>query len=251
MKRYHNWPGPFFALIFAILLTWGCAGQLQQTAPPVQEVKITIESIGEGKAVVKVNEGNVVHKSMEVENPGMKLSQLSAISNGKAFVKIFSGLSVADVTRLWNDLIYLENETEIREVHIFIDSPGGQAFAGLALADQLEFYQNKRGFKFIAHATGIIASAAVPVFAVCAETHATEATIFMVHEAALWKWPGRETASDIRSQGKLMDLLQFLYLNKLVKHSNKTYDEWLLMESQTSWFSVKTAQDMGILDFID
>jgi ATP-dependent protease ClpP protease subunit len=74
----------------------------------------------------------------------------------------------------------------------------------------------------------------------------------MVHEAALWKWPGRETASDIRSQGKLMDLLQTLYLNKLVEHSkDMSFDDWVRMEEKTSWFSAETAMEIGILDYID
>ena len=189
---------------------------------------------------------------MDIPNPGLELSQLSGIpdSQDKCFIKIFSGLSVSDVTRAWNDLIYLENNTDIRDVHLFIDSPGGDAFAGLALADTIEKFK-KKGFHFTAHATGIIASAAVPVFAVCDVTRATRATIFMVHEAALWKWPGRETASDIRSQGKLMDLLQKLYINKLVDNSNLTFDQWVLLEAKTSWFDTKRAIEIKILDFID
>jgi ATP-dependent protease ClpP protease subunit len=239
--------------LLSVFLIWGCAGQqLDRTPMPPQEVevKITIENVGEGKALIKIKEGNKIHKSMEVQNPEMKLSQLSSTAGDKAYIKIFSGLSVADVTRTWNDLIYLETKTSIRDVVIFIDSPGGDAFSGLALADQIEKYQ-KRGFKFIAHATGIIASAAVPVFAACDETHATEATIFMVHEAALWKWPGRETASQIRSQTALMDLLQRLYLNKLVRHSNIDYEKWEDMEAKTSWFDVNKAVEIGILDYID
>ena len=251
----------FAALFLGIFLLAGCAGQGQQTmdtpAPVQAEVKITIVQEGDSVAI-KATSGDEerIMQSMEVRNPGLQLSQLSAISNGKLFVKIFSGISVADVTRLWNDLIYLENETPYKDIQLFIDSPGGDAFSGLALADQIEKYQ-KKGFKFTAHATGIVASAAVPVFAVCDETRATSGTIFMVHEAALWKWPGRETASDIRTQGKLMDLLQKLYLDKLVANSNLNFKEWVALEKATAWFGVTTIEDvtgakeLGILDFID
>jgi ATP-dependent protease ClpP protease subunit len=240
----------FLILIFVLA---GCAATQEiKTPEPVKaDVTITIVQEGDAVAIIAKADGQSIHKSMEVANPGLKLSALSAMSGDKLFVKIFSGLSVADVTRFWNDLIYIENETTIRDVIMFIDSPGGDAFSGLALADNIEKYR-KRGFHFTAHATGIIASAAVPVFAVCDKTYATSSTIFMVHEAALWKWPGRETASDIRSQGKLMDLLQTLYLMKLVEHSKgMTFDDWVLMEAKTSWFDVKTAMELGILDYID
>jgi len=247
----------------AFLMLFGCAANQPINTPAPEPVKaditITIKQVGTKTQVVASVDGKEkIMKSMEVHNPGLKLSQLSAISNGKLFVKIFSGLSVADVTRMWNDLIYMENETELTDVEMFIDSPGGDAFSGLALADTIEKFK-KKGFRFTAHATGIIASAAVPVFAVCDETRATPATIFMVHEAALWKWPGRETASDIRSQAALMNLLQTLYLNKLVANSGEfdaegiaiDFKYWEVMEAQTSWFSVKKAAEMGILDFVN
>ena len=192
---------------------------------------------------------------MEVRKDGYRLSDLSAVYGGnKLYIKLFSGLTVADVTRAWQDLLIAIEEYGFKEgyeVHLFIDSPGGDAFSGLALADLIELYKMIYKIKFVAHGTGIIASAAVPIFAVCDETHATQATIFMVHEAALWKWPGRETASDIRSQKSLMDLLQVLYLDKMVQNSKLSFDEWVAMEGKTSWFSAWKAQEIGILDFID
>jgi ATP-dependent protease ClpP protease subunit len=187
---------------------------------------------------------------MEVPNPEGRLSQLSFISSDKAFVKIFSGLSVADVTRLWNDLVVLENNTKIRDVNLFINSPGGDAFSGLALADQIERARRK-GFKVTAHASGIIASAAVPVFAVCDVRLAAPGTIFMVHEAALWKWPGRETASDIRSQNDLMYLLRDRYIGKLVDNSKLNKTKWEELEKKTTWFSADKAKDWGLVDNIE
>ena len=189
-------------------------------------------------------------RMMEVSNPAGRLSQLSFISGNKAFVKIFSGLSVADVTNLWNDLIILEHDTEIRDVQLFINSPGGDAFSGLALADQLERAKRK-GFKVTAHASGIIASAAVPVFAVCSVRFASPGTIFMVHEAALWKWPGRETASDIRSQNELMFLLRDRYIEKLAENSNLDKDRWEELEKKTTWFSAGQALTWGIVDSVE
>jgi ATP-dependent Clp protease protease subunit len=242
----------FLALTICILLAVaGCAGMQEKSDPINHELTITIKQVGENKVeVVATNGDEKISRSMEISNPGMQLSQLSGISGNKCFIKIFSGISVSDVTRTWNDLIYLENETKIRDVHLFIDSPGGDAFQGLALADTIEKYQ-KRGFHFTAHATGIIASATVPIFAVADVTRATKATIFMVHEAALWKWPGRETASDIRSQGKMMNLLQKLYIDKLVQNSNLDFDQWEVLEAKTAWFGAERAKEIGILDHIE
>ena len=230
-------------LVFA-----GCAALGPPSKSQPQEVIVKVEA--SEKAKVDVRPGEFIAKSMEVPNQEGHLSQLSFISRDKAFVKIFSGLSVSDVTRLWNDLCVLENNTNIRDVNLFINSPGGDAFSGLALADQIERAQRK-GFRVTAHASGIVASAAVPVFAVCNVRLAAPGTIFMVHEAALWKWPGRETASDIKSQGDLLDLLRERYMDKLVKYTNLSRKEWEEMEKNTTWFSVDKAKDWGLVDKIE
>jgi len=191
-----------------------------------------------------------VNRSMQVSNPEGELSGLSFICENTAFIKIFSGLSISDVTKLWNDLVYLENNTKIRDVSLFINSPGGDAFSGLALADQIERARRK-GFRITAHASGIIASAAVPVFAVCNKRLAAPGTIFMVHEAALWKWPGRETASDIRSQNELMQLLRERYIEKLAANSKLNKTEWEELEKKTTWFSAQKALEWKLVDKIE
>ena len=242
-------PKRILLITLMVLLTAGCAtmGPPKPAASP-QEVIVKVEA--SKPAQVNVANGERINKSMEVPNQEGHLSQLSFISKDKAFVKIFSGLSVSDVTRLWNDLCVLENNTNIRDVNLFINSPGGDAFSGLALADQIERAQRK-GFRVTAHASGIIASAAVPVFAVCDVRLAAPGTIFMVHEAALWKWPGRETASDIRSQNELMHLLRERYIGKLATNSKLDKNKWEQLENKTTWFSAEKAQEWGLVDKIE
>ncbi len=242
----------FFLLVVLGVFFVSCSTLPTSSTPrPPQEVVVKVQAADPTKVTVnEESKKDRVNKSMEVPNPEGRLSQLSFISKDKAFVKIFSGLSVADVTRLWNDLCVLENNTEIRDVNLFINSPGGDAFSGLALADQIERARRK-GFKITAHASGIIASAAVPVFAVCDVRLAAPGTIFMVHEAALWKWPGRETASDIRSQNELMHLLRDRYIGKLATNSKLDKTKWEKLENKTTWFSAEKAKDWGLVDSIE
>jgi ATP-dependent protease ClpP protease subunit len=235
--------------VFGLFLI-SCATMPAGTAKP-QEVVVKVQASDPTQVKVSQDDNkDRVNKSMEVPNQEGHLSQLSFISKDKAFVKIFSGLSVSDVTRLWNDLCVLENNTNIRHVNLFINSPGGDAFSGLALADQIERARRK-GFHITAHASGIIASAAVPVFAVCNRRFAAPGTIFMVHEAALWKWPGRETASDIRSQNELMSLLRERYIGKLTANTKLDKGKWEELEKKTTWFSVEKALDWGLVDKIE
>jgi len=241
------------AMLLVILFVTSCAAVAPKTAqqhmtPPPQEIIIKIQGVDAVK--VEADDGDGIARAMEVHNPDGEMSQLSFISGKKAFVKIFAGLSVADVTRLWNDFIVLENDTEIRDVHIYINSPGGDAFSGLALADEIERAKAK-GFTITAHASGIVASAAVPVFAVCNVRILAPGCILMVHEAALWKWPGRETASDIRSQNELMVLLRERYIKTLVKNSNLSREKWEELEKKTTWFSAEQALAWGLADIVE
>jgi ATP-dependent protease ClpP protease subunit len=233
--------------VFGLFLI-GCAATGPGSVPQTSELIVKVQA--DETEQVATNEGESITRSMEVPNEEGRLSELSFISKDKAFVKIFSELSVSDVTRLWNDIVVLELNSNIRDVNLFINSPGGDAFSGLALADQIERAQRK-GFRVTAHASGIVASAAVPVFAVCNVRLAAPGTIFMVHEAELWKWPGRETASDISSQNELMSLLRDRYIGKLVTNSKVTKDKWEQLENKTTWFSAEKALEWGLVDKIE
>lgn len=240
-------------LIFGVIISFllaGCAGVDTKPATVHHVVEIKISSADKTPVGVKVAKGEKIVKSMDIANPEGSLSSISFIIKDEAFIKIFSSLTVGDVTRLWNDIVYLHKKTNIRTVNLFINSPGGDAFSGLALADQIVRAKNL-GFEVIAHASGIVASAAVPVFAVCSKRYSAPGTVFMVHETSIWKWPGRETASDIRSQNKLMTLIRDRYLQKLADYSKLNKEEWGKMEGATTWFSAEQAKEWGLVDKIE
>jgi ATP-dependent protease ClpP protease subunit len=233
-------------IVFPILVV-GCAA-MQTQPPPPQEVVVKVQAAE--PTDVNVQNGDNIHKSMQIRNQEGTLSNLSFICKDEAYVKIFSALTVADVTNMWNDICVLTKTTNIRILNLFINSPGGDAFSGLALADQIE-RAKKSGFRVTAHASGIVASAAVPVFAVCDERLAAPGTIFMVHETSIWKWPGRETASDIRSQNRLMNLLRDRYIKKLTQYSALDREAWEELEHKTTWFSAEKAKNWGLVDKIE
>ena len=237
------------ALIIIAAVTLGCTTSSRNLQPVSHELDITIHSATDTD--VTVDQDEAVY---ELPNsPYLRPSAMMQINSAetKAFISIYAGLSVSDVKNLWQDVMYLSEETEIKQVVLFIYSGGGGAFAGLALADLIIRAQTQYDILFEANASGIIASAAVPPFTVSNYRIAAKGTIFMVHEAALWKWPGRESASDIRAQNELMILLQDRYLRYLVNRSKLSLAEWQRMEKATTWFSAEAAlNDIGIVDEI-
>ena len=173
---------------------------------------------------------------MEVKNSTGEYSGMTFIENGVAYVKLWANLSNVDALFLWNDL-RLFRIRGIKHAEFYINSGGGDAFAGLSIADQIEQFV-KDGGVINAHASGIIASATVPIYAVCSKRYATPGTIFMVHPAKLFKFIAQETKSDLEAQTSLMGMLESNYLKKLAEHSNLSVDEWKKKEKDTTWFCV-------------
>ena len=95
-------------VFLAVFFIFSCAS-IPANTPLSQPQEILIKIQGVDMVEVKESkEKSDIVRSMEVPNPRGRLSQLSFIIKDKAFIKIFSGLSIADVTRLWNDLCVLE-----------------------------------------------------------------------------------------------------------------------------------------------
>jgi len=187
----------------------------------------------------------------EPEIKGLKpeVSPLSSVMDGVGYTKIFAGISSSDTTRLWNDwTIFLK--TDVMEVDIFLNSGGGGAFDGIAIARHIMNFRNK-GMTMRIHASGIVASAAIPILAAGSERFALKGTIFMVHEAALWKWPGKETASDIRAQAELMNLIRDSYMDILAETTTTSVKSWKAMEGVTTWFNADRAKEFGLIDHIE
>ncbi|KKN52313.1 hypothetical protein LCGC14_0614140 [marine sediment metagenome] len=218
-------------ILFAVLLFGGGAGGVEAAS-----------------TTIVIQEGSDPSKDKRGE-----LSRTTFVEGNEIYMQLYSSITVGDLTNMQKDLSILyarrDANPERIKINLFISSPGGDAFSGLALADQIKRAQ-RLGFTVTASASGLVASAAVPIFAVADTRIAAPGTIFMVHEASLWKWPGRETASDIRSQNRLMGLLQERYIAVLADRSNLSVEEWIERERTTTWFSAKQAKEWGLVDLI-
>ena len=237
--------------LLVLFLVMGCATTSKNPSKQLVEIVVKVESADPTKVEVS-KDGEVIHKSMDIPNPNGSLSRMTTLMGDEAIVKLYSSLTVGDVSNLHNDVKYLFKMTDIRKINVFINSPGGDAFSGLALADQI-VKAKRLGFEVTMEASGIVASAAVPIFAVGTKGRrfAAPGTIFLVHEASIWKWPGRETASDIRSQGRLMDIIRDRYIEKMSANTILSKEDWEVLEIKTTWFSAKEAKKWGLVDEIE
>ena len=226
-------------MLTIMILLLGCAASPVQPTQPI-EAKVQLEIYPDCTDVKDKD---------EIKGWAPEMSMISYVIDDTGYTKVFSGISVSDTTRIWNDLNIMRAEG-IMKVNMFLNSPGGSAFDGVAIARHI-MRARELGMEIDIHASGIVASAAIPILSSGSRRFALDGTIFMVHEAALWKWPGRETASDIRSQNELMLLLRNSYLSIMAENTTTSYDKWGEMEGDTVWFDAEKAKDLGLIDKIE
>ena len=176
-----------------------------------------------------------------------KLSHITTVSGDKAYMYINGKIETQD-TYIYNDLSVLREQTDIRDIEVFISSGGGRVFVGFCIADIINTAE-KQGFKFKAYGVGIIGSIAVAIFLACDERVATPNTLFMIHEL---KSALEGTTTDFNAQQRVMKLMRDQYFGILIKETNiKDLKQWEEWERKTEWFNAETALARGLIQKIE
>lgn len=134
-------------------------------------------------------------------------------------------------------------EGEIDELHLYINSPGGDVFEARAMASAL----SQLKVKTVTHIEGLAASAATFLPMVTDEVEMTEGGFFMVHEA--WTL----TMGNKADHAKQVDLLTKVDDSILDAYAKRTGAErdalvaWLAAET---WFTAEEAKANGFIDSI-
>ena len=228
---------------FALWTTLGCVTTTPQVTPQVQKLEITVNG-----ADVKAAEGvdEVISKSMSVDNPALQFSRMTKLNKGTAYMSLTS-VSGWDLENMWNDFRLLE-DMGIKKIIIFMSNPGGAAFQGLGIHDELRIMQEK-GFDVEIQARGLIASAAVPILAVGNRKLGSKNCVVMIHEASLFKWGQfSEKLSDLQEQAKMIKLLNDKYASAIADHTKLTKEEVLELLKKTTWYSAQEALELGFFD---
>ena len=264
---------PLVLLSIFMFFFVGCltAPQEQIKQSPIENptLKLRIEGVESVKVAPAPDESDLERqRSMEDKKLAMELekwayekaekdralikSKMSAFCNFELTYPTFdlySTITMQDWRNIQKDfevLTIMGYDTVV--LRIF--SGGGSAFAGLGIADALKEWEGK-GLRVIGKAYGIIASATVPIFASCTERISAASTLFMVHEASMFKFFTTESHSDITAQKQMLDKMQDKYCELLAKNSNKPAAFWKALEEKTTWFDADKAKAWGLVDEIE
>src|SRR6202167_1726030 len=158
---------------------------------------------------------------------------------------IFLGQQVDDdlANRICAELILLAAEDSKSDITIYINSPGGSVYAGMAIYDVMQFVPND----VQTYAMGMAAS--MGQFLLTAG--APGKRYAMPHAAILMHQPHGGiggTATDIRIQAEQSLYLKRLMAERIALHSGRPVEQIEADSGAARWFTADQAKDYGLVD---
>jgi ATP-dependent Clp protease protease subunit len=158
---------------------------------------------------------------------------------------IFLGQQVDEeiANRICAELILLAAEDRQRDISIYINSPGGSVYAGLAIYDVMQYVPND----VATYAMGMAAS--MGQFLLCAGTPGKRYAL--PHAQILMHQPSGGiggTASDIRIQAEQMIYVKRTLAERIAFHTGQTVDQIEEDSDRDRWFTADEAKDYGFVD---
>jgi ATP-dependent Clp protease, protease subunit len=160
---------------------------------------------------------------------------------------IFLGQQVDDelANRICAELIMLASEDSKRDISIYINSPGGSVYAGLAIYDVMQYVPND----IVTYAMGMAAS--MGQFLLCAGTHGKRYAL--QHASVLMHQPSGGiggTATDITIQAEQILYIKRILAERTAMHTGQSVDQINTDADRDRWFTADEAKDYGFVDHV-
>ena len=158
---------------------------------------------------------------------------------------IFLGQQVDDdiANRICAELVLLASEDDKRDISIYINSPGGSVYAGMAIYDVMQYVPND----IATYAMGIAAS--MGQFLLTAG--APGKRYALPHAQILMHQPSGGiggTASDIRIQAEQMLYIKRTLFERTAYHTGQPVEQSEKDADRDRWFTAEEAKDYGFVD---
>jgi ATP-dependent Clp protease protease subunit len=142
-------------------------------------------------------------------------------------------------------MLFLANEDRKADIHLYINSPGGIVYSGLAIYDTMQFLPCPVAtyvLGFAASMGAVLAAAGAP-----GKRFILPHGRFMIHQPL---GAARGPATDIKIElDEMMRLQKHLY-GILAKHTGKTLDQITADCDRNNWMDAETAVAYGLADRI-
>ena len=138
-----------------------------------------------------------------------------------------------------SDLVKELAAVEADEIEVFLNSPGGDAFGGLAIMNALR----RHGATVTVHVDGLAASAASMVAMGGDEVVMGRGAQMMIHDTSTIAWG---PAAVMEKTRKLLDKLSNSYAHVYAARAGGTRDEWREAMKAESWYTAEEAVEAGL-----
>jgi len=160
---------------------------------------------------------------------------------------IFLGQQVDEdiANRICAELVLLAAEDEKHDISIYINSPGGSVYAGMAIYDVMQYVPND----IATYAMGMAAS--MGQFLLTAGTRGKRYA--MPHAQILMHQPSGGiggTASDIRIQAEQMLYIKRTLFERTAFHTGQSVEQIEKDADRDRWFTAEEAKDYGFVDHV-
>ena len=160
---------------------------------------------------------------------------------------IFLGSQVDDViaNQLAAQMLLLSAEDPTRDIHLYINSPGGSVTAGMAIFDTMQFID----CDVATYAMGLAAS--MGQFLLTAGTKGKRYSL--PHTRILMHQPSAGvggTASDIAIQAEQMAYTKRVLAERIAFHTGQPVEQIETDSDRDRWFTAEQAKEYGIIDHV-
>ncbi|WP_329263119.1 ATP-dependent Clp protease proteolytic subunit [Actinoallomurus sp. NBC_01490] len=147
--------------------------------------------------------------------------------------------------RICAEMLLLSAEDRQRDIHLYINSPGGSVTAGMAIYDIMQFIPNdvatlSMGF-----------TASMGQFLLCAGTPGKRYAL--PHTSILMHQPSggiRGVAADIRIQAEHMRAVKHLMLERIAQHTGRPVEQIEADSDRDRYFTAEEAREYGFVDHV-
>ncbi|MEH1128190.1 ATP-dependent Clp protease proteolytic subunit [Micromonospora sp. CPCC 206061] len=158
---------------------------------------------------------------------------------------VFLGSEVTDdvANRICAQLLLLAAEDAQRDISLWINSPGGSVYAGMAIYDTMQFIGNDVSTV----AMGMAGS--MGQFLLCAGTPGKRYAL--PHARIIMHQPSGGmggTAADIAIQAEQMVYTKRMLLEMIAQHTGQTYEQIVTDADRDRWFTAEEGVRYGFID---
>lgn len=140
----------------------------------------------------------------------------------------------------------LDEIGEVSLINLYVNSPGGSVFEGIAIANMLKRHKAK----VIGYVEALAASIASNIIASCDEVRMPSNAMLMIHNAINF---ARGNSAELRKQADDLDRINGMQVETYLSKVNGKISEEKLrqMMDEETWLSAQQAFDIGLCDVVE